>query len=258
MANLRELQRAFAGYVLRSEDGIEQHVNHDQALSGEQRLSIYKSAYRQRLRATIQTDHAVLGTYLGDALFETLVDGYLAASPSRSPSLRQFCDALPAYLARHAPFHDHPVLSELAGFERALLGAFDAASAPRIEPAVLTQLPAEQWPAMSVGFHPSLSQFRASLNTVQIWQAIKAGQTPPEAAATGAGTWLLWRNAERLTAFRSAGEQERAAIDCCRQSGDFTQMCATLMQYYPEVDVAAKALGLLSAWLNDGMLTHLG
>ncbi len=258
MGHLRELQREFAAYVLRGKQGIEHRVVDDQALSSEQRLGIYQNAYRQRLRGTIETDHDVLGTYLGDALFDTLVDDYLRASPSRSPSLRQFCDALPSYLAMHAPFDQHPEIGELAGFERCLLGAFDARGELRLDPSALAQLPAEQWPGMTLGFHPSLSIFHARFNTVQIWQAIKAGTSPPAVEAAGAGSWLVWRNAERLTAFRSVGEAELAAIDGCRQGGNFTQMCETLMHDYAEADVAAQALGFLRAWLTEGMVTRLG
>lgn len=256
MTNLRELQRAFSGYVLRSEPDIALHVNGDQALSGEQRLGIYHSAYRMRLRATIESDHPVLCAYLGDELFELLAANYVAAHPSNSTSLRQFCDHLPAYLRADKAFAEHPVLSELAGFERCLLDAFDAASAARVAPTTLIELPAQQWPEMTLRFHPSLIRFEADLNAVQIWQAMKAGQTPPAVDAV-ASTWLIWRNPERLTQFRSIGDAEIVAIECCRSGGSFADMCAALQPYYDDAELAGTALGLLQDWLTQGLIVHL-
>ena len=257
MTDLRDLQRAFSGYVLRNEQDIAEHVNGDQGLSGERRLSIYHSAYRMRLRATIESDHPVLCAYLGDELFELLAAEYVAAHPSTSTSLRQFCDQLPHFLQTNESFAAHPVLSELALFERRLLEAFDAAGAERVTATTLSELPAPQWPDMTLSFHPSLIRFVAAMNTVQIWQAMKAEQTPPSVEAA-AGTWLIWRNQDRLTQFRSVGDAELAAIECCVQGGSFTHKCAALLPYYDDTEIASAALRLLQDWLANGLVVRLG
>jgi hypothetical protein len=45
-------------------------------------------------------------------------------------------------------------------------------------------------------------------NEVEIWRAIKAQQTPPDAVLGDKRAWLLWRNQKRLTEFRSVPMDE--------------------------------------------------
>jgi hypothetical protein len=75
----------------------------------------------------IDSENEMLGIYLGDDLFEQMVDGYIDSAPSQHPSLRFFGDRLPDYLQDTLPFSDHPILAEIASFERSLLNACDSA-----------------------------------------------------------------------------------------------------------------------------------
>lgn len=257
MSRLAELQRSFFSYIVGQGDDFVGHVSEQGKPGAAARADIYRSAYRLRLREAIDTDHEVLGAYLGDALFESMVQGYIDSYPSRYSTLRLYAEQLPQYLREHPPFADHPVLSELASFERMLLYAFDAASAERVSENALAELPAARWPFLRLRFHPSVQVFCAHWNSVEIWQALKAAQVPPEAMPQPQRHWLMWRNDERVTEFRQLDARE---LDCLRTAiggGDFASLCEGLMQHHAQEAVSAQALEMLQGWLRQGLVRRL-
>ena len=225
MAGLPDLQQRFLNYLLQADDAIADDVVGGTAEDRARRLSIYFNAYRIRLRGSIEVDHPVLGVYLGDDGFETMASAYIAKHPSSNTSLRHFCDALPEFLRTEPPFSDIPILGEIARFERALMDVFDAADADVANLDSLSETPAEAWPEMTFQLHPSTRWFLTDWNCVEIWQAIKTEQTPPDAIAGDKRAWLLWRNTERLSEFRAcAGGRVRSTAF----SGDRQFLCRDL------------------------------
>ena len=134
-------------------------------------LAIYVNAYSARLREALHNDHASLAMLMGEQAWHALVAGYIAAHPSRGPSLRQFGDGLPDFLRRDARYAATPLLAELADFERALLDSFDAADAPVADWADLLALPPARWPRLRPGFVPSLARRVTRTAAVETWKA---------------------------------------------------------------------------------------
>jgi hypothetical protein len=199
----------------------------------------------------------VLGAYLGDERWETLCSGYIDAHPSRVRSLRDFGNALPAYLGEAESFRVHPQLGELARFERALLDSFDAADDPRADWAQLQAIPPDQWPALRMRLHRSVRVHRARHASVAIWQAIKAEQTPPAySGIEDAVDWVLWRDEDGVGRFRSLERERAAAFDCCRHGGSFAELCELLAIAHPAEDVPARVLGHLQDWCGQGWVAH--
>lgn len=222
------------------------------------RLGIYANAYQKRLAEALAADHEILGLYLGDALWDRLCTDYIAARPSRTRSLRWFGDGLPQFLASHEPFAAHPLLAELAAFERNLLNAFDAADGARLPWSAVLALRPEDWPGMQIGFHPSVYLQSCHWNTVAIWQALKAGQTPPAAAPLADEHVLLWRDAARITQFRGLVADEAAALARMREAGgDFAALCECLADHQAAEQVPARALALLQRWFDDDLVERL-
>ena len=58
-------------------------------LAPDRGLAIYVNAYSARLREALHNDHASLATLLGEQAWHALAAVYIAARPSRGPSLRQ-------------------------------------------------------------------------------------------------------------------------------------------------------------------------
>lgn len=256
-AALRRLQRDFLAYLLHDDAAIATQITGSDQQERTARLSIYHSAYRQRLRSCMETDHPVLSVYLGDELFDRLVACYVVQAPSRQPSLRQFCDRLPRFLSTTAPFSEHPVLSDLAHFERRLLSVFDAAEAPRVQRTALLHLPPAAWPGLGLRFHPSVERFTSTTHCVPIWQALKGDRTPPAAAAGSRQHWLIWRNRERVSEFRGLQQDEHAALAAAMAGGRFAEICQGLLQWHELEPATQRAAALLARWIEDGLITTL-
>jgi hypothetical protein len=254
MSRLAELQHSFFRYLLGHESDFVGHVRDQGAVSAATRADIYRNGYRLRLRDAINTDHDVLGYYLGDELFDRMVDGYIDRYPSHATTLRLYAEHLPEFLRENPPFCEHPVLAELAAFERMLLFAFDAPDAGRESADILLELPAERWPSMRFRFHPSMQFFPARWNSVEIWQTLKADQAPPVAASQPPRQWLLWRNRERITEFRPLENYEFELLQAALAGNDLAALCERLLQWYAPERVSPEALGLLRTWLSQGIL----
>lgn len=218
-------------------------------------VGIYTHAYGARLREALAHDHPVLGTYLGDTLWDALCQGYVAAHPSRHRSLRDFGADLPQYLADTAPFNAHPEIAEFACFERRLLHSFDAADASSTDWNAVLRIPQLDWPALQMRFHPSLLVHDTQSNSVEIWQAIKQAAPPPP-CLPGAMHWALWRDADRISRFRSLTAEERQALAHCMQGGNFADLCVQLLAWHPADGVPMAALDHLRTWSSAGWITR--
>jgi len=249
-------QQQMMSALLTGNPAITDHIAGDHNLNAQQRLSIYQSGYRLRLREVIDNDHPVLGSYLGDDLFEQMVDGYIAAIPSKFRSLRHYCDPLPDYLQRDDFFSQHPHIAELARFERCLLSSFDAPDRDTASVETLQQIAAEKWPQMTLRFHPSLQLFTSDTNAVEIWQALKAEQAPPEPLQRQT-CWVAWRNRERLTEFRSVDSLERTLLNGFLEGDNFSSAAELTAALVSEESAANELLTLLLHWLQLGWISQL-
>ncbi len=235
---------------------IENHIHDQGPIDTETRLAIYRNAYRLRLGQTIDMDHPVTGAYLGDELFEQMVQGYIDTYRSHYRSLRQYADNLPKYLRYQSPFCDHREIAELARFERLLLTAFDAADASRESELSLRQLPAENWPGLKVVFHPSVQLFESDWNVVDIWQSLKSNRTPPPPKNEPAA-YLLWRNRNCLTEFHSLSAVELLMLQLFLRGSTGAEVCEALATYLPENEVSNTYVQLLGGWLSQGIVRQL-
>jgi hypothetical protein len=209
MPGLRDLQHSFMNFLQSQTGDVAALVSGDETLDVATRLEIYRNAYSTRLMKSLETDHPVLGSYLGDDLFERMASGYIAQCPSEATSLRDFGEGLSDYLAATKPFSDNPILAEITRFERQLLFAFDAADAGCAGVEDLQSIAPEDWPGMRVELHPSVCVFTAHWNSVESWQALTAEHAPPRAEES-TRHWVLWRGVDRLTQFRAIGSAHRS------------------------------------------------
>ncbi len=253
---LQQRQHQLMDYLLSGKGEIAAHVLRQGKLSTQTRLHIYGNAYQARLHDTIDTDHPAIGVYLGDSLFELMVDNYRQQHASSYRSLRHFADALPHFLATQAPFCDNPQISELARFERLLMSAFDAADASRATLEQLRQFPVADWPALNLDFHPSVQLFESNWNAVEIWQAIKEEKTPPT-PQQGSTVWLVWRNKDLLTEFRHLGAAEFCMFKQFKGDGHFASACEALLDIESDDQVSAIAINTLMRWLDAGLVKGL-
>jgi hypothetical protein len=221
-------------------------------------LSIYANAYHARLREALEADHPVLSIYLGDELWAGFCSGYIKAHPSQVRSLRHFGVDVPEWLAANEPFSAHPLIAELARFEREMMDVFDSADARRADWASMQALDAQAWPTMRLRFHPSVRLLPQATNAVDVWRALKDEREPPAAQPASAPARLLWRDEERITRFRPVDSLELAALHASFvEADDFAGMCDRLSEQIAPTDVPVQAIGLLRQWFDDGIIEAL-
>jgi hypothetical protein len=258
MANLQSIQQQFMQLLQGKSNNMSQHVADQPPVETDIRLGIYQNAYISRLRETIDTDHPMLGSYLGDNLFDQLVPAYIEKYPSIYPSLRDFCQHIPEFLRNNPPFSQHPILAELAVFEQILITAFDAADAEPVRPDILSTIPPDSWPTMKLGFRPCLQIFQAHWNSVETWQHLKQEQQPSAALELETpAQWILWRNTDLLTEFRSLQTDEAMLLDLALKGGDFAEMCDELLTVHDEDKVAMRAFTILRQWIEQGLVAKV-
>ncbi len=221
-------------------------------------LSIYANAYGSRLSEALEADHPVLGQYLGDSLWAEFCKGYIEAHPSQVRSLRHFGAQVPTWLANHSPFSGHPVISELARFERSLLDAFDAADGERLDWSHLQALAPGAWPSLRLQFHPSVRLLQTATNAVEIWRALKEDLPAPSASISSEAARLIWRDSDRISRFRPVVANEYLALCGMFSEGEmFASLCEQLATVLAVEVVPATAISFLRQWFDDGIISRL-
>jgi hypothetical protein len=71
---LRQLRQDFMHYVLGEQSEIVTQIESTPVLSVKDRLDIYATAYKLRLKDAISTDYETLHLYLGDEQFDNVME----------------------------------------------------------------------------------------------------------------------------------------------------------------------------------------
>ena len=140
--------------------------------------------------------------------------------------------------------------------EWALGIAFDGAEAPVLRVNALTQLPAEDWPALRFRPHPTLALLYLDWAVEALWSAVsadpEADTDPPEALPHHL---LVWRRDQR-TQWRSVTDEEAELLAACLTGKPFAELCAAAVERHGD-QAAASVAGFLRAWVESGMLSGL-
>jgi hypothetical protein len=257
LSDLRRLQGDFLDALLRGGGSFRERIHNTGRLDPEQRLGIYSNAYRVRLIDALSDAYPSLHTLLGDEGFQALGTAYIDARPSHHFSIRWFGDDLSAYLAGSADYGDIPVLAEMAAFEWALRGAFDAADTPTIGREDLQRIAPGDWAGLSFRLHPSVRRLNLSWNVPQLWNAIDQGAPPikPERNDYPVG-WVIWRRDLR-TFFRSLDVDEAWALDVAGAGESFGDICAGLTEWVDELNAPQRAAALIGRWVDEALISEV-
>lgn len=256
MLGLRALQQQFMGYLLGHSTEVTTQVESTPMLSAEQRLSIYSSAYRLRLKEAISTDYEKLHSYLGDEQFEQVMDDYIDAHPSSVTSLRFYSIAMPDWLGSHPQYSHYQQIIELALIEKAFADSFDAATLSAPDLSVFATIPETAWPEMTFTFQPALQILQLKTNAFAIWKALADENTPPPVLdLEQAESWILWRKQDLISHYRSLPAAEHGALAAALNGANFAEICESLLAFYDENETPLRAVGLLQSWVQEEMLS---
>lgn len=252
---LAELQAQFQAAILKGDEAILGLIPNNAATTREVLLGVYRHAYWARLVEVIGNDHGLLRDYLGHDAFAAMARAYIAAHPSHHANVRWFSKRLPAFLAHAEPYASHPELGELAEIEWALNSAFDAAEATTLTLADLQSVPAESWGDLRFEPHPAARRLSLASNAFDIWQALKAGQSPPAARQTGDTTYILvWRQDTRPLVRVMATEEAMIWAEAAA-GARFADLCELVAVFDNAEEAALRAARYLQGWLASGVLT---
>jgi hypothetical protein len=218
-------------------------------------LDVYRDGYALRLIEVLTNDYPGLMAMAGPADFDNLARAYIAAHPSRHASVRWFGQHLADFMAATLPYSRSPAAAEMASFEWLLGEAFDAPDLVPVAAAELMALPPEAWETLSFTPLPSLRRSVFAFEVAQAWQRreeVEAGNldVAPAAAPT---PWMIWRP-ERVSNFRSLEADEAAMLDALVDGRPFPELCEAIVTHVGEDQAAARAAGLLRAWVEEGLI----
>ena len=144
----------------------------------------------------------------------------------------------------------------LARLERQFLDCFDAPDADSVDFSALLDVSESDWPKLRLSFHPSLSAFTHQYNAMEVWQAMKSQIKAPPIRAFD-NHWLLWRDSDRISSFRSVDYEEYHALLFCLHGGNFSQLCALLLESHGPEEVPTIVLGMIQSWCAEGLVTSI-
>ncbi|HXY96950.1 MAG TPA: DNA-binding domain-containing protein [Steroidobacteraceae bacterium] len=254
MSDLAHIQGEFQEYLLRGTRAIETRVVGSARVPIETRLGIYAGAYGSRLIDALAASYPALAALLGEQDFQALGARYVRAHDSPYFSIRNYGDALEAFLGTQADYAEVPLLQELAHFEWLLCAVFDAADAEPLTVAALARVAPADWPELCFTFHPSVRRLALRWNAPQVWKALTEESERPELrVVTEPVEWLLWRQ-DLSNYFRSLEPTEAGALDAARNGASFGELCERLAASHGAERTAAEAATLLARWLGDGLI----
>ncbi len=247
----------FQDYVLQGAAAIDRHIEGDSAEFRSTRLGIYRDAYRLRLTEVLGNDYEVLRAYLGDETFDSLARDYIGAHPSTFRNVRWFGGRLAEFLRVTTPYIERPEMAELAQFEWSLGEAFDAADIEAVQFEDMAAVAPEDWADLRFQAQPALRVLALRTNAVAIWKSLKENSS---AIAVDLSpqlvTWVVWRK-QLSPFFRSLEADEAWALHAMRSQASFGEICTGLCEWVAEDAAAAKAAGMLRAWVEAGWIAGL-
>ena len=254
MTQLALVQGDFQEYLLRGSAAVAGHVIGTARVPVAMRLSVYGDAYRIRLAEALQANFPALARLLDSEDFGLLASRYVAAHDSSFFSIRYYGHELPQFLGQYPDYVEAPVLAELARWEWAMTGAFDAADATPLVHTDLSRLSPQQWAQLRFTWHPSVARLGLAWNVPQVWQALTDETERPGASLQREPVqWLLWRQG-LTTYFRSLPATEARALDAARDSWPFGELCDLLCDEVGEAQAPTQAATLLRGWIDAGLI----
>jgi len=254
MTELANLQSLFQNYVIDNDAVTTPVFVGNASASAEQRLDVYYEAYRLRLLEVLRDDFPGICGLMNADTFNTMGLRYLEKHPSNHPSVRLFGKNLAGFLATDGSYSAWPCLAEMARFEWARGLAFDGANADVQTLDELGALPAGDWPALCVRFHPTLQRSQFAWNIGPIWRAIDDDTPlPPPTRLDKPESWAVWRRGVTVY-WRSLDDIEARAMDAFADGHDFAAVCTVLCEWLDAEAVPARMAGMLNQWVTEGLV----
>lgn len=245
--SLIALQRSFCSDLRARPSDLESR------LSGNAHVgqTVYRNAYRLRLRDCLRETYEKTWAWLGDARFDAAVELHIAHHEPHRWTLADYGEGFSQTLA--AAHKDAPEAIDLASLEWAMRRAFDGPDAPPLKRQSCATI---DWETAVLQFAPTVLIVPTSTNCGAIWSAIAEEQAPPEAALLPSPAALcVWRKG-LSPSFRTVERLELAMIRLALAGVRFGEICRLITHFRDEADPVAELGALFARWLNDELLAE--
>jgi Putative DNA-binding domain len=254
MTSLKEIQARFQAGILASDDTILGDVRDSPREKRSVLFGVYRHAYVARLAEILSKDYEQLHAYLGDEGFAKFAAAYVVAHPSDRRNARWFGRHLPRFAKETAPFAGHPEIAEIAALEKALDDAFDGPDDTPLAIADLGAIPAEDWPRLTFGPHPTVLRLKFITNAADIWSALKKETKPPAPKRLPEPQALIVWRLGLMAHFRPLEAEEAMIWDEAAQGVRFGVLCEMVATFAGEAEAELRAATYLKTWIDSGML----
>lgn len=256
MSGLGITQTAFQDHLIGATSDIATVLRGNSRVPVEIMLGIYEHAYVARLTECLENDFPALLAMMGKERFHLLARGYVAAYPSRNPSVRWLGQYLADYIANSTAPAYHTSLADMARFEWALAHAFDAADDKTVSLSDIATMDPQSWALLRFDFAASVTSVSLTTDAPETRQKLLNGEKAESAVLPAPTRWYVWRQDLELR-FHPTDPDEALAFDLIRNGGTFGEMCEALGATLSPDAQTLRAAQILKAWLDWGMIAHV-
>jgi hypothetical protein len=187
MLSLAELQRALRRVLLDGEsDGVAALIRAD-GLAAEARLDVYRTNVFVSLGDALQSTFPAVCRLVDERFFAYAAAEFVREHPPERACLAEYGARFPDFLADFPPCRDLAYLADVARLEWLLHRAAMAPAAPRLSPAALADVAAEDQPRLIFRLHPALGLLASAWPVDRIWRANRADAPDDTAIKLDAG-----------------------------------------------------------------------
>jgi len=234
---LQDLQRQFKCYLLNEHTKVLSSISEPPTGDEAIRMQIYFDAYRLRLVEILTVHYEALTHLIGNESFEQLGLEYLAAYPSKVPNIRYFGDRFTLFLQQSTIGQQQPQFIEMAEFEWILAKAIDAADMPIANTNAIAEIKPDDWPAIRLQLHPSVSVCWFYWNVTSVWQAIKdKTELPAWQKENQPLPCIIWRK-DQISYYQAVQPWLGEIIVGFQETKSFAQICEQLTALIDEDSV---------------------
>lgn len=214
MRSLREMQRSFSAAALfgdaaaLAELGIVAGT-----LDASTRITVYRNNVLGNYRRALGATYPVVRRLVGDLGFNTLIEAFVRAHPSRQGDVNRYGGEMARFLSSHPLASGLAYLPDVARVEWAIDQANIAADAPPFDWVALAAVPAAAFGDLRFELHPSAQLIASPYPVFRIWQINQPGYAKDDRVdLAGGGDMLLVRRATDGVALERLGAGEHAFL----------------------------------------------
>ncbi len=173
---------------LSSEEALN-FIKPSKTLTQLERLGIYRRMYLLRLIDVLRMDFTAVAEFLGEDVYEKLIEDYLQVHPSRSYNLNHLSYQVPDFIRTYPNLRRREFVYQLATLELALSDIFNVEETPVLTKEALASVAPEVWDTAKIKTITAFRLFAFNYNVNDYLEAVIKEKKTPKVVKKD--TWLV-------------------------------------------------------------------